>query len=815
MRAKLKLRAVAGALMALGVIAVAAPTANGADARFEGASADGKVAFFSTTEQLVSGDTDNRVDVYVRYFDEEVGEAGEFVTRIVSLGPTGGNNAFDATFDGVSADGQEVFFSTRERLTAEDTDNFTDVYVRDLEAKTTTLVSGAGNGSFDANFVGMSRDGSRAFFSTREALTGDDGDESFDVYVAQIGGSGVSIERVSQGAAVCAPACGNGGSDASFLGASDDGTKVAFESAEPLTGQSGAAPRIYLRDMTNPASELTRLVSPSGTCPEGIEFPEECDPSFGAISADGSHVFFETSAQIAGTGDTDDFQDVYAWSGGVVTRASTGSDGGNAEANANALYAGSLPDGSAVYFETREQIDPAADSDSSQDVYERDLDGEATTLVSQGEGACQPEGCGNGSFDAGVVEQNNLPDGVTTDGSTTRVFFFSREKLTADDMDASFDVYARELPSGETVRVSRGASSCEPACGNGAVDASFSSSSSDGSRAFFVTSESLDGEDLDSGAKDIYERNLEAGTTTRISRGESSLCGTPPCDNGAKDAQLHGVSEDGNVAFFVSEERLTSDAAVADDKVYSRSAGITRLVSTGNPAGLLLGPPAPLLSGTDPASPSASTTPRVIGNAEAGSFVKLYKTADCSGEPVATGDAATLQAPGIEVAVSAGATTTFKATAESEGFVSPCSEGVPYEQRSEETPSGGGGSGGSGGGSGSGGGGGLSAPGGSVEPEKPPTVKPFRYETPKTRITFGPAFKTRIRRPVFRFTDSTGQPGTKFLCKLDRRHWHSCSSPTKLRRVSRGRHVFQVKGVNAVGVAEAKPSRRKFKVVPR
>ncbi len=32
---------------------------------------------------------------------------------------------------------------------------------------------------------------------------------------------------------------------------------------------------------------------------------------------------------------------------------------------------------------------------------------------------------------------------------------------------------------------------------------------------------------------------------------------------------------------------------------------------------------------------------------------------------------------------------------------------------------------------------------------------------PKTRITFGPAFKTRVRRPVFRFADPTGQAGTQ------------------------------------------------------
>ncbi len=811
MSAKQKLRATPRALVALCVFALAAPAAHASDATFEGSSTDGKVAFFSTSEQLVPGDTDNRPDVYARHFDEEVGEGGAYVTRLLSLGPTGGNNAINATFDGASADGRRVFFSTKERLTAEDTDSFTDVYMRDLEAKTTTLVSGSASGNFDANYVGMSSDGSRVFFSTKEKLTADDNDESFDVYAREIESPG-SIERVSQGAGVCAPACGNGDFNASFLGVSSDGTKIAFESGESLTGQPTPATSIYLRDVGNPSNETTRLVSPSGTCPEG-KTAEDCEPTFGGISANGSHVFFETSAQVTGD-DTDKAQDIYAWSEGNVTRASTGPDGGNAETNANALFAGATPDGSAVFFETSERLDPAADTDSTQDIYGRNLEAGTTTLVSQGEAACQP-GCGNGNFDAAMVERNNVPDGVATDGADTRVFFFTKEKLTGDDGDTAFDVYARDLSSGETIRVSRGAAVCEPACGNGAVDASFSAASSDGSRAFFVTAESLDGEDLDSGAKDIYERNLGTGATTRISRGDSSICGTPPCDNGAKAAQLHGISADGTVAFFVSEERLTADADASGAKIYARSGSTTRLVSTGNPAGLQLGPPAPTLTGTSPGSPGASTSPKVLGSAEAGSLVKLYETSDCSGVPIATGSAAALQEPGIGVVVESDTTTSFWATAEADGFVSPCSSSVSYQQlESEESLGEGDGGGGSGSGGGSGGGG--SPRGKMLEAFPEPISHPGgNSQMPRTRITFGPAFKTGIRRPVFRFTDSTGQPGTTFVCKLDRRHWHACGSPTMLPKLGRGKHVFKVKGINTEGVEEAKPSKRAFKEVPR
>jgi len=87
------------------------------------------------------------------------------------------------------------------------------------------------------------------------------------------------------------------------------------------------------------------------------------------------------------------------------------------------------------------------------------------------------------------------------------------------------------------------------------------------------------------------------------------------------------------------------------------------------------------------------------------------------------------------------------------------------------------------------------------------------YVTPETLITFGPAAKTRKKKVVFRFTDATGQPGSSFICKLDRRRWKGSSSPTQLTKLKLGRHVFSVKAVNALGTAEQQPTKRRFKVV--
>jgi hypothetical protein len=81
------------------------------------------------------------------------------------------------------------------------------------------------------------------------------------------------------------------------------------------------------------------------------------------------------------------------------------------------------------------------------------------------------------------------------------------------------------------------------------------------------------------------------------------------------------------------------------------------------------------------------------------------------------------------------------------------------------------------------------------------------------RITFAPASKTRLRRPTFRFLDSTGQPGTRFSCRVDKQRWSQCTSPIKVKKLKLGRHVFSVEAVNALGTAGASPVKRAFRVV--
>jgi hypothetical protein len=101
----------------------------------------------------------------------------------------------------------------------------------------------------------------------------------------------------------------------------------------------------------------------------------------------------------------------------------------------------------------------------------------------------------------------------------------------------------------------------------------------------------------------------------------------------------------------------------------------------------LAAPAAPQLTSTHPSSPNVSGTPRIYGTAEAGSTIRLYPGPGCGGAPVATGSAAELISPGFPVAVSAGVTASFSATAtDAAGNTSACSTPIFYTRLNPPRP---------------------------------------------------------------------------------------------------------------------------------
>jgi hypothetical protein len=389
-----------------------------------------------------------------------------------------------------------------------------------------------GNGAFGANFRGSSADGTRVFFQTAEPLVSEDTDASMDVYER----SGGTTTLVSTG-----PSGGNGPNSAVFLAASSDGSKVFFRTAEQLVpADTDSAQDIYLR-----AGGTTTLMSVG---PDGGNGP--FNVVFDRITPDGGAALFDTSESLVGS-DTDGNRDVYQRSGGTTTELSVGPAGGDGPFDA--LFAGASRDVSHVFFTTDESL-AASDTDLRQDVYERT--GGTTRHLSIG-----PAG-GNGNAD---FDYDAFFAGASADGSTA--WIKTDEALTYDDTDTFDDVY--QVSGGSISRISFG-----PAGGNGPYGAFFDGASDDGNRVFIDTLEQLTPDDTDS-SYDVYE--VSGGQTTRLSTG-------PAGGNGPFFAAYRGATPDGSHVFFETYEPLTAGDADSNQDVYDRSGGQTTLVSTG-PAG--------------------------------------------------------------------------------------------------------------------------------------------------------------------------------------------------------------------------------------
>ena len=99
------------------------------------------------------------------------------------------------------------------------------------------------------------------------------------------------------------------------------------------------------------------------------------------------------------------------------------------------------------------------------------------------------------------------------------------------------------------------------------------------------------------------------------------------------------------------------------------------------------------------------------------------------------------------------------------------------------------------------------APGIGCRPMSPiPDTTP-----PKTKITKRAPNRTHKQKVKFKFKSS--EPNSTFKCKRDEKRFKPCGSPTKLKRLKRGKHQFKVRAIDAAGNTDPTPAKDKFKVL--
>jgi trimeric autotransporter adhesin len=271
------------------------------------------VAFVSSADNLVPGDTNQFDDVFVR--DTCFGAPAGCVvsTARVSLLANGSQILLENEEPAISADGRFVAFASGMSDYYYGA-NF-NVFVRDTCAgapagcsPSTTLISALPNGqpgSIDSEIPVISSDGRFVAFESEDQMTSDDTDQAFEVFlrdtcVGAPAGCSPSTILVSLGDA------GSQSAHGAFASSiSGTGRFVIFD-----TLNSGGEPAsIFVRDTCTGApagcSASTTLVSVATAGAATF------DSRGGSLSADGRFVAFESDANNLVSGDTNKFTDVF------------------------------------------------------------------------------------------------------------------------------------------------------------------------------------------------------------------------------------------------------------------------------------------------------------------------------------------------------------------------------------------------------------------------------------------------------------------------------------------------------------------------
>jgi len=261
---------------------------------------DGRfVAFKSHATNLVPGDTNLKVDMFVRD-REEPGLTERVSVNSDEVQANGDSHDVPA----ISADGRFVaFFSEATNLVPEDNNGTFDLFLRDRQEGVTELISvsltgGPGNGM--SIFPVISADGRFVAFcsAATDLVEGDDANAAFDIFVRDRQEGTTELISVSS-------AGEQGNSESSFPAISADGRFVVFISnaTNLVPGVTQGVAQVFIRDRVR---GVTQLLSVSNTGE-----PAAWDCAFPDISADGRSVAFASVAWNLVPDDANGYSDIF------------------------------------------------------------------------------------------------------------------------------------------------------------------------------------------------------------------------------------------------------------------------------------------------------------------------------------------------------------------------------------------------------------------------------------------------------------------------------------------------------------------------
>jgi Tol biopolymer transport system component len=593
-------------------------------------SGDGRwVVFESAASNLVSGDTNGVRDIFVH--DRQRGETRR--VSVASDGTQANGDSFNSTISADGR--WVSFGSEANNLVSGDTNGRDDIFLHDLQSGKTERVSLAWDGSQGEYYSlasSLSADGRFVAFDSRaKNLVIRDHNGTWDVFVRDRGPQGPTVQA-SFGAA---PLGGLAPLAVTFANrTAGDFTSSLWDFGDGITStlpsptHTYAAPGAYTVTLTASGAGGTDTLACAGyvVAYDRLGSQERAslasDGSQGdhvsrapVTSADGRYVAFESNASNLVSGDTNGVQDIFVHDRqtGETVRVSVASDG--TQGNDNSYAPSISADGQLVAFGSRANNLVAGDTNGYPDIFVHDLRSGKTELVSLASDGTHgnydsyaPALSADGRYVAFESWADNLVAGKPNDekdifihdrlsGKTERVsvasdgtlsnsysaspsvsadgrlvaFFSYSDNLVEEDTNRVRDVFVHDCQSGETKRVSVSSD------GTQANGSSYDLLISANGRfvAFASDASNLVSGDTN-GVSDVFVHDLQGGETVRVSLASDGRQGN------SRSYDPPTISADGRFVAFTSAayNLVNGDTNLSHDVfVHDRQSGETRRVS--------------------------------------------------------------------------------------------------------------------------------------------------------------------------------------------------------------------------------------------
>ncbi|MET0527305.1 MAG: hypothetical protein ABW003_03000, partial [Microvirga sp.] len=353
------------------------------------------------------------------------------VIRRVSTTTAGSQGAIDSYRPSLSSNGRYVLFeSASGDLVAGDTNGRSDVFLKDMQTGTLTLISSGSDGTIGndySNDAQFSADGQSIIFTSKaNNLVVGDNNNSLDVFRKNLN-TGIVVRLTMSFDGVEA------NSHSNELVLTPDGRYAVFTSyaSNLAINDTNSASDIFLRDLA------TGGITRASVGRDGIQ--ADSHSSNAVLSSDGRYVAFQSFATNLVGGDTNSSIDIFYKDllTDAIIRISTSASG--TQANNSSRYAQLSANGRYVAFESDASNLVDGDTNSASDVFRKDLLTGEIVRVSTSSGGVQ------------AIGSSHKPS-ISADGRY--VLFESTAHDLVGATSFNLGIFRKDLMTGEIIRLS-------------------------------------------------------------------------------------------------------------------------------------------------------------------------------------------------------------------------------------------------------------------------------------------------------------------------------------------------------------------------